>query len=195
MPNRKCPMIWIWCHFHLHPRLPTNDATILNQTVARCCSVWVLQANDSPKFRRKRDNYNENGTNWSANACRSAVLTLLSDRPMRGTLLDVFKKKFSKSLSDCVGGGDRRPSRGTFLVTFKKNPGVSVLIVLPLLHIQYSKTVNNNINSAVYFETILNDMMVFITRTQSEKFTGIFLYWFLLEWKWEFCSCFNLVFG
>lgn len=59
-------------------------------------------------------------------------LTWPSDRPMRGTFFDVFKKKFSKSLSDC----DRRPRRGTFFVTFKKKPGVSVLIVFPLLHTQ-----------------------------------------------------------
>lgn len=57
-------------------------------------------------------------------------LTILSDLPIRGTLFDVFKKKFSKSLNVC----DRRPKRGTFFVTFRKNPGVSVLIVLLLLH-------------------------------------------------------------
>lgn len=53
-------------------------------------------------------------------------------RPIRGTLFDVFKKKFSKSLSECC---DRLPRRGTFFVTFKKKPGVSVLTVL-LLHMQ-----------------------------------------------------------
>lgn len=96
---------------------------------------------------------------------------------MRGTLFDVFKKKFSKSLSGCVCGCDRRPSRGTFFVTFKKNPGVSVLIVLPLLHIQYSKTVSNNINNAVYFETIGNDMMVIVTHAHNER--NALLVWFL----------------
>lgn len=96
---------------------------------------------------------------------------------MRGTFFDVFKKKFSKSLSDC----DRRPSRGTFFVTFKKKPGVSVLIVLPLLHIQYSKTVSNSINNDVYLETILDAMMVktLIDYGKVEKFTLDSLNWIL----------------
>lgn len=99
-------------------------------------------------------------------------LTLPSDRPMRGTFFDVFTKKFSKSLSDC----DRRPSLGTFLVTFKKNPGVSVLIVLPLLHKQYSKTVSINTNIDVYFETILSDMTGEHTNRDRER----------MEYTWFF---------
>lgn len=61
----------------------------------------------------------------------SKILTAPA-RPMRGTLFDVFKKKFSKSLREFC---DRLPKRGTFLVTFKKKPGVSVLTGL-LLHMQ-----------------------------------------------------------
>lgn len=82
------------------------------------------------------------------------VVLTPSDRPIRGTLFDVFKKKFSKSLNVC----DRRPRRGTFLVTFKKNPGVSVFIVL-LLHAQKLTTVRKRQNE-IYAETILQDMVL-----------------------------------
>lgn len=81
------------------------------------------------------------------------VLTL-SDRPIRGTLLEVFKKKFSKSLSWC----DRRPRRGTFFVTFKKNPGVSEFMVLLLLHRAESIMANSR-HSEMYFNEIEKIMM------------------------------------
>lgn len=70
------------------------------------------------------------------NLLKIGVLTA-PERPMRGTLFDVFKKKFSKSLKEFC---DRRPKRGIFLLTFKKNPGVSVLAVFAL-HMQQFKNV------------------------------------------------------
>lgn len=75
-------------------------------------------------------------------------LTWFSERPIRGTLFDVFKKKFSKSLSECA----RRPSRGTFFVTLRKNPGLSLLTPFPL---QLIIANHRNINRIlVIFDTI-----------------------------------------
>lgn len=60
---------------------------------------------------------------------------------MRGTLFDVFRKKFSKSFSVfCV----LLPRRGTFLVTLRKKPGLSLFALFPAQLTTATRAENKN---------------------------------------------------